>query len=240
MTFTYDPAQLEYISAEKADENTMIVNELKTSGQVRIILANPKGSEAKGDTLKLRFSANAAEKEGSATISLAKLQIANGLGEEKELPGGSHLVVIKKGSTVNKEALISLITNAQNKLDAAEEGTEEGQYPVGSKAVLQDAIRKAQGVADDTRAEQSEVDQSILDLTTALSTFLESVIKPSGEIGDLNGDGKFSIGDLSIAAAAYGKTSADSDWSKFKKSDVNKDGKVDISDLAFIAQKILQ
>ncbi|AIQ34883.1 beta-galactosidase [Paenibacillus sp. FSL R5-0345] len=240
LTFTYDPAQLEYISAEKADENTMIVNELKTSGQVRIILANPKGSEAKGDTLKLRFSANAAEKEGSATISLAKLQIANGLGEEKELPGGSHLVVIKKGSTVNKEALISLITNAQNKLDAAEEGTEEGQYPVGSKEVLQDAIRKAQGVADDTRAEQSEVDQSILDLTTALSTFLESVIKPSGEIGDLNGDGKFSIGDLSIAAAAYGKTSADSDWSEFKKSDVNKDGKVDISDLAFIAQKILQ
>lgn len=240
LTFTYDPTQLEYISTEKADEDTMIVNELKTSGQIRLILANPNGGDAKGETLKLRFSANATDAEQTATITLAKLLIANSLGEEKELTGGSHQIHIKKGSIVNKEALIALIADAQSKLDAAEEGNDEGQYPVGSKAVLQAAIDKAQVVADDSSAEQSEVDQSILDLTNALNTFLDSVIKPTGEIGDLNGDGKISIGDLSIAAAAYGKTSADPDWNKYKKSDVNKDGKVDISDLAFIAQKILQ
>lgn len=57
---------------------------------------------------------------------------------------------------------------------------------------------------------------------------------------DLNGDGKFSIGDLSIAAAHYGKDSTSPDWNIAKVADLNKDGKIDISDLAAIATKIVE
>jgi beta-galactosidase len=48
------------------------------------------------------------------------------------------------------------------------------------------------------------------------------------------------VGDLAIVAAAYGKTSADTDWEKYKQADLNKDGRVDLVDLATLAQKILQ
>ncbi|MEC0270899.1 cohesin domain-containing protein [Paenibacillus anseongense] len=57
--------------------------------------------------------------------------------------------------------------------------------------------------------------------------------------GDLNGDNKYTIGDLAIAAASYGKTSADSDWAKHVKADVHPDGRIDIADLAIIAKAIM-
>lgn len=57
--------------------------------------------------------------------------------------------------------------------------------------------------------------------------------------GDLNGDNKFTIGDLAIAAASYGKTSSDSDWANHVKADIHPDGRIDIVDLAIIAKAIL-
>lgn len=61
-----------------------------------------------------------------------------------------------------------------------------------------------------------------------------------GTSGDLNGDGKVSIGDLGIVAAHYGMNAASPDWNTAKRADINQDGKVDISDLAAVAQKILK
>lgn len=57
--------------------------------------------------------------------------------------------------------------------------------------------------------------------------------------GDVNGDGKVTIGDLGIVAGAIGKTSADPDWEKYARADVNHDGKVDEEDLAIVANIIL-
>ncbi|MBB3108049.1 endo-1,4-beta-xylanase [Paenibacillus phyllosphaerae] len=58
--------------------------------------------------------------------------------------------------------------------------------------------------------------------------------------GDLNEDGRYSIGDLAMAAAAYGKKAADPDWNTFKQMDLNNDGVIDIIDLSAIASLILQ
>ncbi|MNW08650.1 Dockerin type I repeat protein [compost metagenome] len=55
---------------------------------------------------------------------------------------------------------------------------------------------------------------------------------------DVTGDGKISIGDLAIVAAAYDKQQGQAGWNE--KADVNKDGKVDIVDLAIAAKAILQ
>jgi len=60
-----------------------------------------------------------------------------------------------------------------------------------------------------------------------------------GVTGDLNQDGKVTIGDLAIAAASYGKSATDANWQQIKAADLNRDGVIDIADLAVIANKIL-
>lgn len=57
--------------------------------------------------------------------------------------------------------------------------------------------------------------------------------------GDLNKDGKISIGDLAIAAGMYGKTESDPNWDQYRLADMNNDGVIDIEDLAAIASLIL-
>lgn len=68
-----------------------------------------------------------------------------------------------------------------------------------------------------------------------------SVQVTSEKSGDLNGDNKFSIGDLGIVAAYYGKTSSDPNWlTIYKKADMNNDGQINIIDMAAVAQLILK
>ncbi|WP_189010331.1 dockerin type I repeat-containing protein [Paenibacillus marchantiophytorum] len=74
-------------------------------------------------------------------------------------------------------------------------------------------------------------------LNAALQTFISSVI--TSRPGDVNGDDKFTVGDLAIVAAYYGKNSSDSNWQKYKVADINGDGVVDLIDLAAVAQKVL-
>ena len=59
--------------------------------------------------------------------------------------------------------------------------------------------------------------------------------------GDINGNGKFEIGDLAIVSKHYGKNSIDSSeqWETIGKYDLNKDGKIDGYELDFISHKTL-
>lgn len=75
-------------------------------------------------------------------------------------------------------------------------------------------------------------------LQSALNTFKSLVVQ--GTVGDVNGDGKVSIGDLGFAAANYGKTATSLDWNEVKQADVNHDNVIDINDLAAIANQIMQ
>ncbi|MWV44778.1 family 20 glycosylhydrolase [Paenibacillus sp. HJL G12] len=70
------------------------------------------------------------------------------------------------------------------------------------------------------------------------SAEIEITRESTGISGDINGDGKVSIGDLAIVAASYGKTSADADWNQAKRADVNHDGKIDLTDLVLVARNI--
>ncbi|MBB3111333.1 beta-xylosidase [Paenibacillus phyllosphaerae] len=59
--------------------------------------------------------------------------------------------------------------------------------------------------------------------------------------GDLNGDTRYSVGDLAMVASYYGKTSADPQWNAlYGKADQNGDGKIDIVDIVAVARLILQ
>ncbi|WP_152391660.1 cohesin domain-containing protein [Paenibacillus guangzhouensis] len=79
-----------------------------------------------------------------------------------------------------------------------------------------------------------------MELSAAASTLLAQVIPQIvGKPGDMNNDGKYSIGDLAIIAANYGKTSASPDWSKIAIGDIDHNNVIDIDDLAWVANKIL-
>ncbi|MBP1967883.1 cohesin domain-containing protein, partial [Paenibacillus aceris] len=236
LTFTYDPSQLEYVSAESVNtDDVVIVDQTQKQGEVRIIVATiGQNAHLDGSLLKLHWKVKSSTQATASTISLSKGVIANETGYESNLESRSYTVQV---SAIDKTALISLISEAQGKHDTATEGTGAGQYPAGSKAVLKAAIDQAKAVADNTAATQEQVEKAVSELTTALQTFMNSVI--TIQPGDANGDGRYSVGDLGIIAAAYGKTSADPNWSSFKNFDLNNDGKIGIEDLAALAMKIL-
>lgn len=84
-------------------------------------------------------------------------------------------------------------------------------------------------IADETGAE----------ITAGSSSVAVTVRAVSGIEGDVNGDGKVSLGDLAIVAAHYGKNRTSPDWETAIIADVNGDGRIDIEDLALIASKLL-
>ncbi|NOU98895.1 immunoglobulin-like domain-containing protein [Paenibacillus planticolens] len=238
LTVTYNPAQFEFVSAESLKTGVIIVQtKEKTPGELRILIASlGSGQEVKADEdlLKLFFEAKATIQPTTGTITLFNLVVAGADGPETNVEGTSHNVQI---IAVDKAALHALITDAQSRHDATVEGTKVGQYPIGSKAALQAAIDKAKVVADNAAADLQQVEQATVELNAAMQAFISSIISRAS--GDLNGDGRVSIGDLAIVASWYGKKLGDLDWEKYKLADINNDGKIDIADLAATASMIL-
>lgn len=235
ITVTFDPTQVEFVEAEPDQDGLAIVGKNEISGRVRILLANigaGSATHAGGDQLKLLFKAKSSAQP--AVIGLTNVIISNGLGEETTLGNVFMRVDIQAG---DRAALSAAIASAQSKFDAAVEGTEVNQYPLGSKAVLLSTIEKAKLVLSNSNASQQQIDQATVELNIVLQAFVDSVntTHPS----DVNNDGHVGIGDLGIVAAAYGKTSNDPNWSEYRKADINGDGKVDIKDLAEVARMIL-
>jgi len=75
------------------------------------------------------------------------------------------------GMFVDRTKLNDTIAAAQDDYAGAVEGSEPGQYPVGSKAELLAAIRTAQAVAGDPGASEDMVDGAVRSLNAAVSAF---------------------------------------------------------------------
>ncbi|GFZ79456.1 hypothetical protein GCM10008018_26160 [Paenibacillus marchantiophytorum] len=236
ITLGFDGNLLEFVSADAVKEGLILVDKKLESNKIRLITANVSGSSTNGELIKLHWKAKSPDDLANTAITLSQLTLADGQGIEVQMDGATHPLAIK--ASVDLTSLNTRIADAQAAHDAAVEGTQAGQYQAGAKAALQTAINQAKAVAANPDATRQQVAQAVTTLNAALQTFTRSVITRSP--GDTNGDGKFSIGDLAIVAAAYGKTSADPDWEQYKKADYNNDNQVDIQDLAAVAQKILQ
>jgi uncharacterized protein YjdB/endo-1,4-beta-D-glucanase Y len=138
--------------------------------------------------------------------------------------------------TVNKSVLIAEISTAQGIYTNAIEGTTTGQYPVGSKAILQAAIDVASAVNISTSASQAQVDQAVVDLQTAVTAFQGKVIgvdktKLVTAIGSAQTvynaasegvyDGKYPIGSKAILKSAIDAASAVNTNTTATQADVN-------------------
>lgn len=74
-------------------------------------------------------------------------------------------------SKVSKVELTDAITAAKTKYAAAVEGTDAGQYSIGSKAIFKIAIDAAQAVADKVTSTQKDIDSAVVELAKATTTF---------------------------------------------------------------------
>lgn len=79
---------------------------------------------------------------------------------------------------VVKTELLAKIDEANNLIATTEEGTANGQYSVGSQAVLQAVIDIAQVVYDSEITIQTEVDNSVVALDAAITVYGEAMITP--------------------------------------------------------------
>ncbi|WP_171683406.1 family 43 glycosylhydrolase [Paenibacillus planticolens] len=238
ITINYDPAQIEFISAESVKPGFTIVDKAVKSGKVRLLtvdLNRDQATDTPVDLLKLKFKAKELSQTQTSSIYTSDMIFADGTGTESAVtnPDPYNFEIV----SVTKTALREAIAKAQELYDASVEGTRPGEYPIGSKAALLAAIQSANEVANTGTASQAQVNQAFDQLNAAVQAFKALII--TNLPGDLNGDGVVRIGDLAIAASHYGLTSSDPEWAQFKAADLNNDGKIDIWDLAALAKLIL-
>jgi alpha-L-arabinofuranosidase len=244
LTINFDPGKLTYVGTEELVEGFAVAGSSDNAalGKVRILLANVSpANEVIGtkDVLKLKFTAKSAEHSTVSSISLSSVVIAGANGDEMTLDNGAAVELqIQSFEAVDKVVLLQEIASAKALVAASEEGTKPGNYPVGSKAVLNAAIAEAEAAAANAAITQAEVDAALQRLVSAVAAFRGSIVVV--QKGDLNGDGKFGVGDLSMLAQQYGKTSADPSWEmNLARMDMNNDGVLNILDLSFIAKIIV-
>jgi Beta-galactosidase/beta-glucuronidase len=234
LTVNFDPSEVSLDDAISLNDSFGVLEkQVIEPGKVRIIAAGQgSGINANSQWLKLSFTAAVTGNLTNAQISISGVEAANAEGEEIQLLEAAHTVVIR--SQADYSELELAIEAAEAVYDSAVTGTLPGQYPAAAKAKLGAAIEHAKLLAAGSDLGQEEINAAITELNAAVTAFKASVLK-----GDINNDSKISIGDLGILAAAYGKSSEDSDWAKYKQSDLNGDGIIDIEDIAMLARWIL-
>ncbi|WP_301539654.1 carbohydrate-binding protein [Paenibacillus sp. NEAU-GSW1] len=242
LTLTYDSSKFDYVSAAGATTDIQIVTEDKaTSGEVRLIAANIGGvTGASTSVLNLTFKAKAGVHNTTGTIALTKASLGvapEGSVIEAELDS-VNIAIGQIVVVVDKTALIAAIANAESLYDAAAVGTLPGQYPQAAKDALGAAIHAAKAVRDNESVTQSEVENALAALISAVDAFREAVVKEAS--ADINTDGSINVGDLAIVAYYFGKDSTSAEWATYKIADMNGDNMIDIVDLAYIATKILE
>lgn len=149
------------------------------------------------------------------------------------------LKVLKEGITVVHEP----ITQSPGKLRVilASMG---GQHPVTGTENIFELGFKAANVDQDTestlRMSRATLSNELGNEFSLGSVSVTVKIKAVGsEPGDLNGDGKVSIGDLAMIAAQYGLNSSSPQWNGAKHMDLDGSGAIDIADLSIVAKKIV-
>ncbi|NOV03915.1 cohesin domain-containing protein [Paenibacillus planticolens] len=197
VVLNYDPNHLQFetvtdhgrislaetaISSLKANFNVLVTGVKPDKGQILIIMSSiGAGNEVSGgDLVTVHAKAKSVSSSVSSSVYLSEAAVSSE-GSQIDLAGASLALQIQP---LNKEALNALIETAQNKHDAAVEGTQAGQYPSGSKNVLQLAINNAKAVATNVSATEAEVQAAVSSLDAALRTFINSVITSNPDPAD--------------------------------------------------------
>lgn len=164
----------------------------------------------------IRYDSNLLEYAGAKTL-LPGLQI---IIEQTETPGLLRIIAVSEG-------LAHAVSGDQpNLLELAFQAKDTAVDTPALVTIVSAAFGNAEGQEYSAEATSHEI--------------IVEAKADTGVIGDVNGDGKVSVGDLAIIAANYGKDSSSLEWETIKAADVNHDGKIDLEDLVLVAQQIIE
>ncbi|WP_193726741.1 discoidin domain-containing protein [Paenibacillus guangzhouensis] len=154
---------------------------------------------------------------------------------------------LSASSLIPGVSIIDKKTTPDGKLRFIVASTGSGYAVTGTRNVLELTFRakevaeaRVNRVISLTKVMISDAEGVETTLGNASSTVQVVKEQPPVATGDLNVDGKVTIGDLAVAAANYGATKDSPNWSKLRMADFDNNGVIDISDLAAIARKIIQ
>ncbi|MFC7680928.1 Ig-like domain-containing protein [Paenibacillus sp. GCM10028914] len=226
-TFTFK------VSDGKKESETATVT-IHIGDEVTVLSTNLSGpsSVKAGDSFKVQYGLNHVEPPVLAQEVLIDYDAdtLEFISAESLLENVSILEPIK-----NTAGKLHMILFSQGMENAVAGDAQLVELTFKAKDTEKDVTRKVsitKALLGDAEGVESEAAPSDLSIKVTAQT---SEIVP-----DLNNDGKVTIGDLAIVAAAYGKNTDSPDWLQVKKADINKDGKIDIADLAAVATRILQ
>lgn len=95
VTISYDPQQLEFVSAEELNDNWRILAaSTEISGKIRILAAKIASVEVGGDQFKLIWKAKASTSTYTSTMELTNFTVAGADGAEKNVEGSGYSVQI--------------------------------------------------------------------------------------------------------------------------------------------------
>ncbi|WP_405157009.1 carbohydrate-binding protein [Paenibacillus sp. FSL K6-0108] len=191
LTVTYDTYKLQFPTTEDEQGLTILADGAVTSseeylqiigtgvkpesGEILLIVANTNQNQINdsGDLINLHGQVKTDATTGQAQVSLSNFEVsADGNSNMLDTSTASITIQIQ----VDKTQLTAAIQSAQSLHDTAVEGSDTGQYPVGSKAVLLTAIEHASAVTTNEAATQAEVDAKVIELNRAVEAFTELVI----------------------------------------------------------------
>ncbi|QNK60129.1 cadherin-like beta sandwich domain-containing protein [Paenibacillus sp. PAMC21692] len=186
----YDPQKLEFatetngnsvVLADSAIEsllpNFSIASAVKQNqGEIRVIMMAAGEQNAVNGSrpiIKLHGTVKNTAETGSTAVSLSDFEISmNGEGTLLDVSDASLSIQVVQS---NKAALSTLIANVQQTRNAAVVGSQPGQYPQSSVNALSAAIQSATAVLENATAAQTDIDNAVIALNAALSTFTSSV-----------------------------------------------------------------
>lgn len=155
------------------------------AGQI-LIIASTRGNldQNSGELFVLNGRAVSSASAGSTSVSLSDF-VVTAQSDARNINTENAVLDITV-RLADSSALAAVIEQAEGLLSTSTEGTQPGQYPVGSKAVLQGAVQSAINVRDNIASTESDIAQAITALNQAISVFKSSVISdPSVNKSDL-------------------------------------------------------
>ncbi|OCT14756.1 hypothetical protein A8709_11305 [Paenibacillus pectinilyticus] len=241
MTLKFDANAVNYVSVVSLRADFEVLQTITdVPGQIRIIAASQGATGAittSGDVFKINWTAKPNMPSLPLNFELTKVAVSNALAQK--IDSLLATLTVSVGSSVDKTTLQTLMSLAQVIYDRAVEGTEVGQYPAGTKAVLLSAINAANIINSNPASTQQQLDEAANVLNLALQHFNQQMMTVFAP-GDVNEDTFINIGDLGRVALHYGKNTDSADWNEIKAADFNHDGKINIFDLTGIARLILE
>ena len=176
----YDANAIEFVSLDSLKSGFKAIETVTdVPGQIRIIAISEGEAgaiTASGDVFRMNWRAKPQQSSPTTNLNLSKVAVSNSLGQKMDASLANLTISVTAAEAVVKTTLQTVLNLAQPIHDRAVEGTQVGQYPAGSKAVLLAAIQAAAAVNTAPAVRQQQLDDAANVLNQAIQAFNQQFI----------------------------------------------------------------